>query len=103
MKTYDEEWRQRHIAAFRTHRGHGACTVDGCIGSQPLVWVPTLSEVLAELIRSSKNAPGAAIDWPSPVLAEMWLRRFTQTRTGREAHQDHIHWDRPQLRKKEQG
>ena len=40
----DQEWKRRHIDAFRNHRGHAACTVQGCIGSQPLMWVPTESE-----------------------------------------------------------
>ena len=44
MTELDSDWTRRHIAAFRYHRGHQACTVAGCIGSQPLMWVPTEAE-----------------------------------------------------------
>jgi hypothetical protein len=39
--TFDAD---QHIRAFRFHRGHSACTVEGCTGAQPLMWVPTADE-----------------------------------------------------------
>lgn len=53
----ESDWTRRHIAAFRNHRGHSACTVEGCTGSQPPMWVPTETEAWAE-----RQPRGRAVD-----------------------------------------
>jgi hypothetical protein len=87
--TFDAE---RHRRAFRFHRGHSACTVEGCTGAQPLMWVPTADEggqvaaleaeviVLAEHVNMAVEARR-----PKPVsLAPSWPMAA-----------DHIHWAGP--------
>jgi hypothetical protein len=55
------EWTRRHIAAFRTHRGHSACMVRGCTGSLPLVWVPTAREFW---VWGGEQPPSRAVGMP---------------------------------------
>lgn len=74
------DWTQRHIALMRTQRGHW-CFVAGCTGSQPLMWVPTEREVMAE-----QQPRGQAIDMPIPQARSMPSQRARVPRA------DHIHW-----------
>lgn len=84
MSDGDAEWTRRHIAAFRFHRGHGMCTVEGCTGAQPLMWVPTADE----------DGEVAALEAEVIVMAEQVnialnaRRRPNPYRRG----SDHIHW-----------
>lgn len=84
-----EAWRRRHIAAFRFHRGHDACTVEGCSGSQPLMWVPTANEA-GELAADEAEAIVLS------VLAEDALKAAARRQQGRpnpyRSGLDHIHW-----------
>lgn len=61
-----EAWERRHVALFRTHRGHDACSVPGCIGGQPLHWVPTAQEVAIEPAPRwlAMDFPTQPIRWP---------------------------------------
>lgn len=71
MSDTDPGWAERHIRLMRTQRGHW-CFVPGCTGSQPLMWVPTATEVRAE-----RQPRGTAIDLlPSRhprVVATPWM------------------------------
>jgi hypothetical protein len=64
----DPEWAERHVRLMRTQPGHW-CFVEGCTGSQPLMWVKTLTEVQAE-----QQPRGTAIDFPFPSHPlDAWL------------------------------
>lgn len=65
----DPDWAQRHIRLMGVQRGHW-CSVEGCTGSQPLMWVPTEHEVWAE-----KQPRGQAIDMPTRSPLQQFLRR----------------------------
>ncbi|WP_045742260.1 hypothetical protein [Actinoplanes rectilineatus] len=92
MSDPSEEWKRRHIAAFRFHRGHDMCTVEGCIGAQPLMWVPTADEdgevaaneaeviVLSVLAQDALEAANRRQQESRKPYPEIFSQR------------DHIHW-----------
>lgn len=73
----------RHIRLFRTQPGHD-CTVPGCTGSQPLMWVPTEAEVRAEM------GPRRPVFDILPRSARPDIQTLTIRPTG-----GHIHWPVP--------
>lgn len=83
----ERDWTRRHIDAFRFHRGHSACTVQGCTGSQPLMWVPTVAE--------DQEMP--VLEAQVIVLAEQSKIALAAARRPKplpRVHRDHIHWAR---------
>ncbi len=68
------DWEERHIAVMRTIRHE--CFVAGCIGSEPLCWVPTESEL--EHARRVRLGLVRAIDFPAQLVFQ---------------HEDRWHWD----------
>lgn len=80
----DEEWIRRHVAAFRFHRGHAACAVPGCTGSQPLMWVPTENEALEV----------ACLEIQVERLAGRVQRALSGKAGAFSRGAEHIHWAR---------
>lgn len=84
MGDAEQERRQRHIAAFRYHRGHQACTVEGCTGSHPLMWVPVAGE-----------AGELAADEAEVIVLSALVQDALEAAAHRQGHPsplDHIHW-----------
>lgn len=68
----DEAWAERHIRTMRCVRHW--CFVPGCVGSQPLMWVPTACEVANRQI-----GRGRAFDVPPRADLLQWIRdRFPE-------------------------
>lgn len=79
---WDLSWEERHARIMRciVHE----CSVPQCTGSQPLMWVNTLTEAIADEIRRSRSG-GRAINW-SPARSP--LRYFLSSHPGSRVESD---------------